>query len=64
MKRNFVATVKEGPAGPWVLLEIHEDIGLGSTQVTLRLRAGAELDAAQEVARFLNDRVEAIRLLK
>jgi hypothetical protein len=61
--RNFVATVKErGNGEPYVLIEPYEDIGTGSRGIGLRLEKGADISAAEDLARTLNRTVSSFRL--
>lgn len=64
MARNFVVTVKESSAGkPWLLVELHEDIGLSAGQhIVMHLSEGADITEAERVARFLNENVARFRV--
>ena len=57
--RNFVVTVKEaGDGKPWLLVEPHEDIGLGNREnITMQLPDGADIHEAGRVAGLFNEYV-------
>lgn len=72
--RNFRATVKEyGDGQPYVLIELDEDIGLGTTplqgkqvprEIKLEFEKGASIEKAEAVAGVLNEKVSAFKLTK
>ena len=60
---NFVFTVKETGSGePYLLLELHEDIGLGDSTLAMHFERGTRMEQAQELASAINGDVERVRL--
>jgi hypothetical protein len=64
--RGFTATVKENAEGrPWLVVEPYDDNGVPSGQhIVMDLPREADIEQAQQVARFLNANLMAIRLAR
>jgi hypothetical protein len=66
-RAEFVFTVKEsGDGTPWIMCEPYDGglKSLGDGFLGLRLREGADIKQAEEIARYLNDRIDAISFTK
>jgi hypothetical protein len=66
MAAQFRATVKESGQGrPWIWIELNEDIDLKPDQnIVLQFDEGTPISKVEEVARYLNANVGAIRTSK
>lgn len=61
-QRNFVFTVKETGSGePYLLLELHEDIGLSDSTLAMHFPPGTEIELAENLARAINNNVKRVR---
>lgn len=63
-KRNFVVTVKEDTQGkPWLLIELHEDIGLSQDQhITFWLPEDTQYEDAEKIATYINSKLQCVRV--
>jgi len=64
MSRNFVVTIKESAEGkPWLLVELHEGIGLKDNQhITFDLPESATYEDARKIANEMNSKLKSVRI--
>lgn len=57
--------VEETPSGlPYLLFELHADIGLGNRSIALELDGNTSMETAHDVPRFIQTRFSRIRAPK